>query len=82
VVVERIIREGSGSTNWPQLTKTNYNEWSLRMKLKMQARHLWDAIEFDDVEFDDDGSALDAICSAVPGEMLPALMTKATAKEA
>ena len=52
------------------------------MKLKMQARHLWDAVEYDDVEFDDDHSALDAIYSAVPTEMVPALATKATAKEA
>jgi len=82
VVIERIIREGSSSGNWPQLTRTNYNEWSLRMKLKMQARHLWDAVEYDDVEFDDDHSALDSIYSAVPAEMVPALATKATAKEA
>ena len=46
VVIERIIREGSSSSNWPQLTRTNYHEWSLRMKLKMQARHLWDAVEY------------------------------------
>ena len=26
VVVERIIREGSSSGNWPQLTRTNYHE--------------------------------------------------------
>ena len=52
------------------------------MKLKLQAHHLWDAIEFDDVEFDDDRSALDAICSAVPEELVPALATKATAKDA
>ncbi|XP_066341547.1 uncharacterized protein [Miscanthus floridulus] len=48
----------------------------------MQARHLWDAVEYDDVEFDDDRSALDAICSTVPAEMVPALATKLTAKEA
>ena len=82
MVIERIIREGSSSGNWPQLIRTNYNEWSLRMKLKMQARHLWDAVEYDDVEFDDDRSALDAICSVVPAEMVPALATKATTKEA
>ncbi|XP_066333685.1 uncharacterized protein [Miscanthus floridulus] len=69
VVVERIIREGSSSGNWLQLTRTNYHEWSLRMKLKLQARHLWDAVEFDDVEFDDDRSALDAICTTVPTDM-------------
>ncbi|XP_066391725.1 uncharacterized protein [Miscanthus floridulus] len=38
MAIERIIREGSSSGNWPQLTRTNYSEWSLRMKLKMQHR--------------------------------------------
>jgi hypothetical protein len=53
------------------------------MKLKLQARHLWDAIEFPDTaEYDDDRSALDAICSAVPEEMVPALATKDTAYDA
>ena len=82
MVIERIIREGSSSGKWPQLTRTNYHEWSLRMQLKMQACHLWDAVEYDDVDFDDDRSALDAICSAVPAEMVSALATKATAKDA
>jgi len=35
VVVERVIRETGSSGNWPQLTKTNYNEWALLMKLKL-----------------------------------------------
>ncbi|XP_066361361.1 uncharacterized protein [Miscanthus floridulus] len=78
VVVERIIGEGGGSDNWPQLSKTNYNSWSLRMKLKMQARHIWDVVEFDDVDYDDDRSALDAICSTVLEELVPALATKET----
>ena len=82
VVIERVIREGSSSGNWPQLMKTNYHEWFLRMRLKLQARHLWDAIEFDDAEYDDDRSALDAICSGVPAEMVPVLVAKPSAKEA
>jgi hypothetical protein len=45
-------------------------------------RHLWDAVEYDDMEYDDDRSALDAICSGVPAEMIPVLVAKATAKEA
>jgi len=36
------------------LTRTNYHEWSLLMKVKMQTRQLWDAVEFSDVEFHDD----------------------------
>jgi hypothetical protein len=52
------------------------------MQLKMQARHLWDAVEYDDVDYDDDRAALDAICSGVPGELIPILMAKNSAKEA
>ena len=33
--VQTIIKDSSGSTPWPMLTKTNYNEWSLVMKVKM-----------------------------------------------
>ena len=82
VVVERIVRDGSGGGNWPQLTKNNYHEWSLCMQLKMQARHLWDAVEYDDVDYDDNRTALDAICSGVLGELIPILLAKQSAKEA
>lgn len=58
VVIELVILKGSSSSNWPQLTRTNYHEWSLCMKLKMEAQHLRDVVEFDDVEYDDDRSAL------------------------
>lgn len=34
------------------------------------------------MEFDDNRNALDAICNAVPEDMIPVLATKATAKEA
>jgi hypothetical protein len=53
------------------------------MKVKLQARHLWDAVEFPEiVEYDEDRAALDAICSAVPEEMVPALATRDTAHDA
>ena len=41
-------------TGWPMLTRSNYYEWSLLMKVKMQARFLWDAIKYDDVDFEQD----------------------------
>ncbi|XP_066341552.1 uncharacterized protein [Miscanthus floridulus] len=72
-MVERVFREMGALGNWPQLTKTNYDSWSLLMKLKMQARHLWEAVEDDDVDFHDDRFALDAICSGVPPEMVPTI---------
>lgn len=84
VVVERVIEKTvpAGPAKYPVLTRTNYNEWSLLMKIKLEARSLWDAVEVGDAEFQVDRMALDAICSAVPADMLSTLATKESAKEA
>ena len=83
-MVERVIEKvvPAGPVKYPVLTKTNYNEWSLLMKIKLEARSLWDAVEVGDAEFQVDRMALDAICSAVPVDMLSTLATKESAKEA
>ena len=36
-VIVRMVREVSG-TSWPTLTRTNYGEWSVTMKVKLRAR--------------------------------------------
>ena len=64
------------------LTKTNYTQWSLVTKVKMQARNLWDAIEPGGVSLQEDRMALDAITSAVPTEMVASLAAKDSALEA
>jgi hypothetical protein len=80
---QRVVREiGIGPANWPLLTKTNYTEWALIMKIKLQARNLWEAIEPGDVTLQEDRMTLDAITSAVPQEMLASLAVKVTAAEA
>jgi hypothetical protein len=63
------------------LTKLNYNGWSLLMKVKLQARQLWDAVEFGDVEFHEDRLALDALLASVLSEMVASLADKATTKD-
>jgi hypothetical protein len=67
---------------WQKLTKTNYTQWSLVMKIKMQARNLWEAIQPGDVTLQEDRMTLDAITSAVPDEIVAALAVKETALEA
>lgn len=53
------------------------------MKLKLQASHLWEAVEYPDIaEYDEDRSALDAIYSAVPEDMVAVLANKDTAHDA
>jgi hypothetical protein len=37
VIVEQVIKETSASVQYPTLTKTNYNEWSLLIRVNLQA---------------------------------------------
>ena len=63
-VVVRTVREVSG-INWPTLTRTNYGEWAVTMKVKLRALRLWNAIDKGTDNEDDDMSALEAILTAV-----------------
>ena len=40
----RTVREVSG-TSWPMLTRTNYGEWTVTMKVELRAQRLWNAID-------------------------------------
>ena len=66
-VVVRTVWEVSG-TSWPTLTRTNYGEWSVTMKVKLRARWLWNAVDKGTDNEEDDMSALEAILAAVPAE--------------
>jgi hypothetical protein len=84
VVVERVVEKvaSTGPANYPLLTKSNYNQRALLMRIKMEVRGLWEAVETGDADFQVDRMALDAICSAVPAEMITSLATKELALEA
>lgn len=40
--IQRVIHEVSGGISYPTLTKSNYSDWALLMKVKLKARALWD----------------------------------------
>jgi hypothetical protein len=84
LVIHRVVKDRGGPVNYALLTKTNYNDWALLMKIKLQAHNLWATVEPDGVEvaFHEDRMVLDAICSAVPPEMIGILATKASARAA
>ena len=63
--VVRTVRDVSG-TSWPTLTRTNYGEWSVTIKVKLRARWLWNAVDKDTDNEENDMSALKAILAAVP----------------
>ena len=78
--MQTVVKDAGGG--WPMLAKTNYAEWSMVMKVKMQARRMWDAVWYDDIDFDDDWRALEALLAAVPMEMYSSLINKETTKDA
>jgi hypothetical protein len=71
VVRETIVREsGGGAVNWPTLTKTNYTEWAIFMRVKLQGAGLWEAVDTDTAPERMERQALDAILCSVPTEMV------------
>jgi hypothetical protein len=44
-MIQRVICEVDDWTSYPALTKTNYFDWSLLMKVKLKARALWSIIK-------------------------------------
>ena len=75
-----MVQEVSG-TSWSTLTRTNYGEWLVTMKVKLRARRLCNAID-KGTNNEEDMSALEAILAAVPAEYREPLGAKSSAKEA
>ena len=82
IVQTRVVREGGGGSPWPMLTRTNYGDWALLMQVKLEGRHLWEAIETGMAVRSDNRLAMEAILCGVPPEMVATLAAKSTAKEA
>ncbi|CAN6286494.1 unnamed protein product [Urochloa humidicola] len=72
----------AGTVELPMLTRANYHDWSLVMKVSLEALGLWDAVEAAKPEHREDRLALAAILCAVPTDMKASLAVKKTAKEA
>ncbi|XP_066392356.1 uncharacterized protein [Miscanthus floridulus] len=75
-----MVQEVSG-TSWLMLTRTNYDEWAVTMKVKLRARQLWNASDKGADNEEDDMSALEAILAAVPTEYRELLGVNNSAKE-
>jgi hypothetical protein len=42
---QAVVRDVGPGGGWPTLTKTNYVEWAVVMRVKLQVRHMWDAVQ-------------------------------------
>ena len=82
LVIHRVVREETGKHKYPLLTKTNFYSWAALMRLKLQARSLWEAVNVGTADFVDDRNALEAITLELPEELHGSMANKATAKAA
>jgi hypothetical protein len=80
--IQAIVRDVGPGGGWPTLTKTNYVECAAVMRVRLQVRHMWEAVQYGDVDYYEDRRALDALIAAVPSEMQFSLSKKRIAKEA
>jgi hypothetical protein len=67
--IQAIVRDVGPDGGWPTLAKTNYVEWAAVMRVRLQVRHMWEAVWYGDVDYYEDRRALDALIAAVPPEM-------------
>ena len=85
-MVREVVREsegsGGGAVTYPPLTKTNYTEWAILMRVQLQGAGLWEAVEFDTAPERQERQAFGAILRSVPPEMVPSLAAKDNAKAA
>jgi hypothetical protein len=79
--IQAITRDVGPGGRWPTLTKTNYVEWATVMRVQHQVRHMWEAVQYGDVDYYKDRWAVDALIAAVPPEMQFSLSKKRTVKE-
>jgi hypothetical protein len=82
VVLERVIKKSTVVIMYPGLTRTNYSELALVMRVNLQAAGLWDIIGKGTGDYQEDRNALVALLRAVPQEMQGGLVVKESVKEA
>jgi hypothetical protein len=80
--IQAIVRDISPDGGWPTLTKTNYIEWAAVMRVRLQVRHMWEAVRYSNIDYYEDRWALDALIAAVPLEIQFSLSMNRTSKEA
>jgi len=80
-VVKKTVRDVGGA-QYPMLTRTNYTEWVVLMKVMLKARCLWAVVTVGTADEEDDQSAMEDILKSVSAESVVPLGAKDSAKEA
>ncbi|XP_073362880.1 uncharacterized protein [Aegilops tauschii subsp. strangulata] len=82
VVAQQSVQPAPAAGVLPTLTRTNYAEWALLMKVYLQAHGWWGAVSHGDVSYHHERNAMITILCSLPSDVLLAVGEKETAKEA
>jgi hypothetical protein len=52
--IQAIVRDVDPGGGWPTLSKTNYVEWAVVMRVRLQVWHMWEAVRYGDVDYYED----------------------------
>jgi hypothetical protein len=81
-VIQRVVHEVGDGMMFPVLSKNNYFDWAMMMRVKLKVCSLWVVVDKGDVDPQEDMMALDALVSVVPSEMVATVAEKDLVKEA
>jgi hypothetical protein len=82
VITEWVVEKATMATVYPILTRTNYAEWSLVMRVNLQVAGMWDVINKGAGNNSEDRNTLTVLLQTVPPEMQAGLAVKNSVKEA
>jgi hypothetical protein len=66
IIVERVVEKSTTTVVYPVLTRTNYTDWALVMRVNLQVAGLWDVIDRGAGDYREDRNALATLLHAVP----------------
>ena len=53
-----MVRDIGPGGGWPTLTKTNYIEWAIAMRVRVQVQHMWEVVRYSDFGYDENRRVL------------------------
>jgi hypothetical protein len=80
LVIHRVTKEISSSDAFPTLTKTNYHDWAVLLRVMLQAWGMWLAVSVSTDDYTEDRMALEVLTKAVSQELMGTIVNKVLAK--
>jgi hypothetical protein len=77
-----VVREVSDRTAFPVLTKNDYSDWAMLMRVMLKVCGLWVTVDKGCIDPQEDMMVLDALVLAVPSELVVTVADKSSVKEA